>query len=745
MLIAFDQGQLSESEIEAVGRWLLTSPGADERLQLLTKDKDDPAADALRQPSGLKDEITSLTYITDKVISRVVGAAQKDADTVVPLGIIREYQLLKELGRGGMGQVYLARHTRLKRNVAIKLLAPELASDKSYRRRFEREMAVLGQLDHPNLVRAADAGAEGDKLFLVMELLDGRDLKTHIALHGLPTVADACEAVRQAAQGLHNAHQAGMVHRDIKPGNLFLTSSGVVKVIDLGVARVFDSKLTGNQVSTFRTVLGTPDFMSPEQWDSTAVDHRADIYSLGCTLYFLLTGRPPFHGEGKDIWLLLLEAHRQSPPPSARAQRPEVPAELDELIQRMMAKAATQRPASALEVAEALAPFCHGHNLPVLLGGRAKTVGDVTPLVASRQKTSSRRSYGLGVTAVGIVFALGVGLTLWFMRGSPATTGTSPSLAAATAATAPASSIVLQPSKTLRGHAGGVISLAYSPNGKVLASGSQDKTILLWDTATWKASEAIKGHSGDVFCVAFSPDGRKLASVTSERDSCAVRLWEVETAKSAGTISAPWPGLYAVAWLSDGRTVVTGGWDNELSFWDVSTGVRLRVKSNVCQRFVRALSVSPDGKMIATGGTGRTRLWDAKTGEEIPSQLPEEMCPTFMPPKGEELAGWSYGVGRVTLCPVPAGPIRVVWRAHPQTIEGLAVSPDGRFVASLGKEGVAKVWSTVDATEVATLRGHQGTVYFAAFTPDGAHLATGGADDCTICIWDLPPIFHVRK
>src|SRR5262249_2272601 len=153
-----------------------------------------------------------------------------------------------------------------------------------YRRRFEREMAVLGQLDHPNLVRAHDAGAEEDRLFLVMELLDGKDLKSVVNDRGPLSVADACEAVRQAALGLHPPHSAGMVHRDIKPGSLFLGSGGVVKVIDLGVARVSDPKISRNEVSTLRTVLGTPDYMSPEQWGNAAVDRRADVYSLGCTL-----------------------------------------------------------------------------------------------------------------------------------------------------------------------------------------------------------------------------------------------------------------------------------------------------------------------------------------------------------------------------------------------------------------------------------------------------------------------------
>src|SRR5262249_44175979 len=153
---------------------------------------------------------------------------------------------------------------------------------------------------------------------------------------------------------------------------------------------------------------------------------------------------------------------------------------------------------------------------------------------------------------------------------------------------------------------------------------------------------------------------------------------------------------------------------------------------------------SPRGDVIATGGTGPARLWDAKTGREIPSALPEGMNPCFLP-TGDAVVGWTHGLGRVTICELPSGDVRATWPAHPGLINGLAVSPDGRFLASVGAEGVARVWSTADHAEVATLIGHKGSAYAAAFTPDGARLATVGADDGTVRLWDLPPICHVRK
>jgi serine/threonine protein kinase len=418
-LQAFDRGLLSPDEIDAVTRWLEAHPEAEKRLCRLANGPPDAAVEALRKPCALADELSGLSDLTSRIVDKVLA---KDAVTLVEWKLsgdtvpkqIRDYQLLRPLGRGGMGSVYVARHTRLQRDVALKLLAGHAANDQTYRARFEREMAVVGQLDHPHLIRAHDAGAEGSHLFLVMELLDGCDLARLIANRGPLSLPDACEVVRQVALGLHHAHDHGLVHRDIKPANLFLTSNGVVKVIDLGLARVTTGPAASEGVSTVHTVMGTPECMAPEQWENSSVDHRADLYSLGCVLFILLTGDPPLRPAERNSWVAWMDAHRWKAPPDLRERLPDVPAPLAELTAKLLAKDPKQRPSSALETAEALAPWTVGHSL-----SKIDLSLPTTRMPRSAHPNLKLRRRRVAIAAVLLLVTLALPLIWFFTRPSP--------------------------------------------------------------------------------------------------------------------------------------------------------------------------------------------------------------------------------------------------------------------------------------------------------------------------------------
>jgi eukaryotic-like serine/threonine-protein kinase len=262
---------------------------------------------------------------------------------------LKKYKLLDEIGRGGMSSVYLAEHTLMQRRVAIKILPKNRVEDTSYLARFHREALAAAQLDHKNIVRAYDIDNLDKTHFFVMEYVEGRDLQQIVKAEGPLDYIPAAEYIRQAAEGLAHAHKNGLIHRDVKPANLLVDRKGVVKVLDLGLARFAEEDKASLTVAFDENVLGTADYLAPEQAiDSHGVDLRADIYSLGCTMYFLLTARPPFP-EGTLPQRLM--QHQKQMPQSIRDFRPDVPVELVDICMKMIAKKPDQRYQTMFDVA----------------------------------------------------------------------------------------------------------------------------------------------------------------------------------------------------------------------------------------------------------------------------------------------------------------------------------------------------------------------------------------------------------
>lgn len=372
------QGLLEETLLDSAQMHLEQCENCIGRLRNVVTD--DPLAAAMRDHEKVRDRLASLSAPIRRLVERVndretsasridnthvtdpSASRQRSSKTTLEPGtVLGNYVVEDVLGQGGMGVVYKARHRRMDRVVALKILPREFAVDALAVSRFRREVKALAQLNHPHVVSAYDADESDGVFFLAMELIEGVDLQTLVRKSGPLSIERAVDYVVQAAEGLAYAHEKGMVHRDVKPANLLLDHDTTVKILDLGLARLDPSNDVSHSFSTeVGTVMGTVDFMAPEQaLDSRTADSRSDIYSLGCTLFWLLTGKPLFEG---DTVMKKLISHREQAPTPLRAIRKDVPPILESVVLRMLAKKPEDRFATMRDVITAVEPFASRAN-----------------------------------------------------------------------------------------------------------------------------------------------------------------------------------------------------------------------------------------------------------------------------------------------------------------------------------------------------------------------------------------------
>jgi len=441
-LQAFSLGRLSEHESDTFLDHIRDCKTCQSHLETVADDQDSLVA-ALRSPddSAPYDAEPGCQTALAKALAALAladaGEIGNEAagNTEPPLPIrIGEYEIVRPLGRGGMGSVFLARHTKLGREVAVKLLAGHRLADPRMRQRFEAEMRAIGRLSHPNIVAAHDARDVDGTAVLVTEYIDGLDLGQLVERRGPLAIADACEIVRQVAVALAYTSGQGFVHRDIKPSNIMLSQRGDVKLLDLGLARWQWDEVEQTGMTATGQALGTADYVAPEQvTDSRRVDVRADIYSLGCTLFKLLCGTAPFAAAEHATAFAKMTAHVSTRPPSLAQHVPAAPAGLVKLVDAMLAKDPAKRPQTPSAVAEQLAAYCSGADLPRLAAAAAAaekpsaTSPEVVSRAPHRTQPLLRRPVPLlvaiaaGLFGVLLGFAMGIVITITKPDGSKVT------------------------------------------------------------------------------------------------------------------------------------------------------------------------------------------------------------------------------------------------------------------------------------------------------------------------------------
>jgi WD40 repeat protein len=612
---------------------------------------------------------------------------------------------------------------------------------------FKREYDVLLELSRQNVTGVPRADAyfqystrEGKILHcLVMEKVEGIDLEQWLNQYDKLSQKRALKWLREITLILDKIHQQNWLHQDIKPPNIMLRNSGELVLIDFGTAgtareetQTYHQKGKGQQVTGITSVGYTPN----EQQHSQAVI-QSDFYALGRTFVHLLTGKHPLeiYDAVNDVLAWREETENIHPL-------------LLDFIDELMGRLPKNRPANTRVILQRLDQIERQLKLPPTTPNRPSPPPNPPPIVTQKQspvipKINSsppvspvavpQKTPGQPIKknklrnrmiALGGVLLLGVGITqaYGYFKSQEINSPQEKKFSEHSF-----------PDKTLTGHSDEVFSVAYSPDGRYLASGSIDQTIKIWEVATGKELRTLTGHSGGVFLVAYSPDGRYLASGSSDKT---IKIWEVATGKELHTLTV-YSYLYGadVVYSPDGRYLASRSDDKTIKIWEVATGKELRTLTGHSGP-VLSVVYSPDGRYLASGGGLRDntiKIWQVATGKVLRTLTGHSdwVLSVVYSPDGRYLASGSRQT--IKIWQVATGKVLRTLTGHSDWVWSVVYSPDGRYLAS-GSYQTIKIWEVATGKELRTLTGHFDSVKSVVYSPDGRYLASGSGDK-TIKIW----------
>jgi WD40 repeat protein/predicted Ser/Thr protein kinase/type II secretory pathway pseudopilin PulG len=713
-----------------------------------------------------------------------------------PVQTVGRYRVLRLLGEGGMGTVYEAEQDNPRRTVALKVIRAGLTSD-FLLQRFAREAQILGRLQHPGIAHVYDAGvAENGQPYFAMELIAGVPLDRYAREQALDAPG-RLELVARVCDAVQHAHERGVIHRDLKPGNVLVEASGQPRVLDFGVARAADLGLTaGGGRTEAGQLLGTLRYMSPEQasGDPSAIDPRGDVYALGVILYELLAHRPPYSLDGLPL-PEAVRVIREQEPARLGALEPRLRGDVETIAARAVEKEPQRRYPSAAELAADIRR--HLSHEPI----RARP-----PSAIYRLRKFTRRHKALVGAALGVMAALAAGTVVSVLYAVRADRNARQArhqtylarLAAATAAlshhdVADAARQLEAAPQELRGwewrhlHARLDDSAAVLPAGHLLRRGpsgfhvavfTPDALVLSdeegkrisstprpappggWpvihsaDDATWLVAEIVDRPGGVIrllestdrerllrlppghsaIGLQFSPDGKRLAVLQEDRS---ISICDVSACRETAYLVRDRSNYHAMAFSDDGRRLAVAADSSVVSVWDPDTG-RVVVGLRTHTPKVTAVALHPRGERLLTASPeGTVHQWDLRTGREVepPYDRHEGQVKALAySPDGLRVA--SSGQDRsVRLWRAEGRRYEAVLHGHTRSVVGLAFSRDGRRLASWQDDGVARLWDTGPDATLPVLRGHTSYVYPVAYTPDGRRIASGSWDG-TVRLWD---------
>jgi WD40 repeat protein len=654
-----------------------------------------------------------------------------------------DYEILREIARGGMGVIFLARQVSLNRPVALKMILAGQLADETDVKRFHTEAESAANLDHPGIVPIFEVGQHDGQHFFSMAFIEGNSLAQRLADGPLPA-REAADLIRQVSAAIEYAHSRGVIHRDLKPANILLERSGKPRVTDFGLAKKLeaDSGLTGSG-----QIMGTPSYMPPEQANGRPADvgPAADVYALGATLYALITGRPPFQAATAMDTMLLVVNDEPVPP---RRLNPSIPRDLETICLTCLRKEPSKRYASAALLSDDLTRFLSGESINARPSSRLE----------KSVKWARRRPAIAGLSmATLLATAVGIAGIAWQWH----TANVQREIAEKNAKIAKLNEEKAEESARLATEKAEAlrrrdyvsrVNLAYqecldnnvSRAIELLDGCPADLRGWEWQYVNRQCHldlRTFREPAPAVLAVAFTPDGRRMASGTgsfvgSGAGDLVVR--DLETGNEVFAARNLAGGVHAVAFSPDGHELAVG-YGQTLAFHDSASGQE-RFHRTTGPNTIDSLAFSPDGKRIVTGAGGSpgyAKVWDVATGTAIGDPIPGyggNIASVSVSPDGQQVAVGS--AGRIDIWKLDTHESVRVLKTSDSIVYAVAFSPDGRFIAAGGLDRIVRLWDRATGVEIRQFVGHEGFVRGLAFSSDGKYLATC-AEDKSIRLWSV--------